>query len=239
VLTALLLAAAPFGPPDAPLRLSAGFGTGQLEGDTDTDTEAHARTGQATVEWLGGPWRAGLGYRTVLRDVERRCEPVAGDPTPGRCPQGGARGRDTRHALSLTAGWAFEWAAASVGAAWRVRNTVDPDGGGGTTHVFGPAGHLRLGPADFISLRAAYGDPAPETPGTGEARAGVEFTPGDGRVLVGAVREAPAWGLLLAGQVPLSPRIGLAVSGAAHPTHPERLVLVGVGLVFAWDVFAD
>ena len=228
----------PFGPPPGPLRGGGGFGTGQLSSEVDA-TEDHVRTAQLTLEWLGPAWRAGLGYRAVLRDVERHCEPVAGESTPGRCPQGGARGRDNRHALGATAGWSATWLGGSLGLGWHTRHRLAPDGTTATDNTVAPWGQVRLGPSDGLSLRAAWHDPGIDTPGQGDLRGGVEFTPGAGRLLVGAVHESPAWGLLLAGQVPLGQTFALSVSGAAHPLHPERLILVGVGLLFGWDVVAE
>ncbi|MCK6570290.1 hypothetical protein L6V77_04175 [Myxococcota bacterium] len=226
--------AAPFGPPDGPLRLSGGFGTGQLS--DGGETKASARTGQAALEWLGRPGlRAGLAWRTVGRDLHRTCAPAAGSETPGRCPQGGVTGRATNHALALTAGLSTAHLGLSAGGAWVYDRRLEPDGAVVSTHGFRPAGHLRLGPADLVCLRAAAWDAGPETPGTGTLRAGVEVTPGAGRVLLGAIYESPAWGLLLAGQVPMGPHAALAVSGAAHPTAPARLVLLSVGVVLAFD----
>lgn len=225
--------AAPFGPPDAPLRLSGGFGTGRLSdgGETAADT----RTGQAAVEWLAAGLRAGIAWRTVGRDLRRTCDPAADSDTPGRCPQGGATGRATSHTVGLTAGFATGRVGVSAGGALVYDRRLGADGKVTSTSTFRPAGHVRFGPADFVCLRAAAWDAGPETPGTGTLRAGVEFTPGAGRVLVGAVRESPGWGLLLAGQVPMGAQVGLVVSGAAHPTEPARLVLLSVGVVVAFD----
>jgi hypothetical protein len=225
--------AAPFGPPDAPLRLSGGFGTGRLS--DGGETAANARTGQAAVEWLGTGLRVGIAWRTVGRDLRRACAPAADSDTPGRCPQGGATGRATSHTVGVTAGFSTGPVGVSAGGAWVYDRRLGADGAVTSTNTLRPAGHLRIGPADFVCLRAAAWDAGPETPGTGTLRAGVEFTPGAGRVLVGAVRESPGWGLLLAGQVPMGAQVGLAVSGAAHPTEPSRLVLLSVGVAVAFD----
>lgn len=219
-----------FAPPPGPGRASGGFGTGQIE-PADGERADHVRTGRLVFEWLG-PWRrAGLGWRGLFRDVTRRCAPVAGDTTPGRCPQSGATGRESRHELSATGGLSTEWFAASAGLAWRTEDALGADGTTTSSTAVGPAASLRLGPADLLCLRASYRDPGPETPGEGTLRAGLEATPGSGRVFVGAAVEDPGWGLLLAGQVPLGERVGLAVSGAAHPAEPGRLILLGAGLV--------
>jgi hypothetical protein len=135
-------------------------------------------------------------------------------------------------------GLARPFFAISGGGAWHFERTLEPDGGVRASHALRPAGHLRLGPPDAVCLRAAAWDAGPETPGAGTLRAGVEFTPGAGRVLVGAVRESPSWGLLLAGQVPMGAHAALAVSGASHPTAPARLVLLSVGVVVGFDPLA-
>ncbi len=234
-LLALALMAGPplsgslFGPPDGPLRLAGGFTTGQL--DAGTAKADHRRTGRVSAEWLFTQVRVGLGYRYISSSVERTCTPVAGEDHPGQCLQGGASGLGSGHEVALSGGAAFEWAAASAGLATIHRRRFSATGTASTGTDFTPAATVRLGPADFLCVRAAWHDLSPEVPGAGEGRVGLEFTPGEARVLFGVVREFPSWGVLLAAQVPLSEHLDLAVTGAAHPTQPGSLIELGAGFV--------